>query len=115
MANDDTTPIRIERAMEQLRQEREVFDQRKNQESHWFLLQLAMGYASVFLLVAVIVISALVLFNAEKFPEFAVKAAGVALFTDVVGLLVGVWKIVLQPDFMMKLAPETQEELTGTE
>jgi hypothetical protein len=113
MANSDLTPIRIERAMEQLRQEREVFDQRKSQESRWFLLRLSMGYASVVLLFAVIVISALVLFNTTKFPDFTVKAAGVALFADVVGLLVGVWKIVLKPDFMTKLTAETQEGLLG--
>ena len=112
MASDDMVPIRIERATEQLRQEREVFNQRKNQESRWFLLRLTMGYASVVLLFAVIVISALVLFNSADFPDFTVKAAGAALFADVVGLLVGVWKIVLKPDFMTKLSPETQE---GTE
>jgi len=111
MENDILTPIEIERAMEQLRQEREVFDQRKAQEGRWFFLRLTMGYASVILLVAVIIVSALVLFNSDKFADFTVKAAGAALFADVVGLLVGVWKIVLKPDFMTKLAPETRQEL----
>lgn len=111
MPNNDVTPIQIERAMEQLRQEREVFDQRKNQESRWFLLRLTMGYTSVVLLFAVIAISTLVLFNSSSFPEFTVKAAGAALFADVVGLLIGVWKIVLKPDFITKLSPETQQEL----
>lgn len=111
MASDEITPIRIERAMEQLRQEREVFNQRKSQESRWFVLRLTMGYASVILLFAVIVISSLVLFNSQNFPNFTVKAAGAALFADVLGLLVGVWKIVLKPDFLTRLKAETQEEL----
>src|SRR5450759_4351009 len=112
MPNGDITPIQIERAMEQLRQEREVFDQRKIQEARWFILRLIMGYSSVLLLFAVIIISAIVLFNSQKFPEFTVKAAGAALFADVVGLLVGVWKIVLKPDFITKLTPETKQPLT---
>ncbi|MDG4551868.1 MAG: hypothetical protein P9F19_04680 [Candidatus Contendobacter sp.] len=112
MANNEITPIKIERAMEQLRQEREVFNQRKEQESRWFILRITMGYTSVILLFVVIVISAFILFNSANFPEFAVKSAGAALFADVVGLLIGVWKIVLKPDFITKLTPETQEELS---
>ena len=111
MGDDVLSPIEIERAMEQLRQEREVFDQRKGQEERWFFLRLTMGYSSVVLLVAVIVICALILFNADNFPDFTVKAAGAALFADVVGLLIGVWKIVLKPDFITKLVPETRQEI----
>ena len=108
----DLAPIRIERAMEQLRQEREVFEQRKAQESRWFVLRLTMGYASLILLLAVMVICSIVLFNSSRFPEFTVKAAGAALFADVLGLLIGVWKIVLKPDFITKLTAETIEELS---
>jgi hypothetical protein len=68
-----------------------------------------MGYSSVILLFSVIIISAVILFGSEKFPEFAVKAAAAALFADVVGLLISVWKIVLKPDFVTKLTPETQQ------
>ena len=113
MPSADITPIQIERAMEQLRQEREVFDQRKAQESRWFVLRLVMGYSSVALLVAVIIICGVVMFNSQKFPEFTVKAAGAALFTDVIGLLISVWKIVLRPDSVTKLAPETKQPLTN--
>ena len=111
MPNNDVTPIQIERAMEQLRQEREVFEQRKKQESLWFILRLVMGYTSIVLLFAVIVISTLILFDASKFPDFTVNAAGAALFADVIGLLAGVWKIVLKPDFLTRLNPETQQHL----
>jgi hypothetical protein len=70
-----------------------------------------MGYSSIVLLFTVIVICSLVLFNNTKFSEFTTKAAGAALFTDVVGLLISVWKVVLKPDFITKLTPETQEEI----
>ena len=115
MTTNDSTAIRIERAMEQLRQEREVFDQRKNQESLWFLLRLSMGYSSIVLLFAIIIIASMVLFNAPKFSEFTVRAAGAAVFADVVGLLISVWKIVLNPNFMTKLTAETQQRLAETE
>jgi hypothetical protein len=108
---DNLTPIRIERAMEQLRQERGVFDQRKAQEARWFVLRLIMGYLSVTLLLAVVLLCRFILFNSQRFPEFTVQTAGAALFVDVLGLLIGVWKIVLKPDFMTKLAVETKEEL----
>lgn len=114
MQVDDLTPIKIERATEQLRQEREVFDQRKAQEARWFVLRLTMGYSSVALLLAVMVLCGLVLFDSQRFPEFTVKAAGAALFVDVLGLLIGVWKIVLKPDFITKLTAETKEELADT-
>lgn len=111
MLTGDLAPIKIERAMEQLRQEREVFDQRKSQETRWFALRLTMGYASVALLLAVMIISGMVLFKSNNFPEFAVKAVSAALFVDVLGLLIGVWKIVLKPDFLTKLTTETKENL----
>ena len=112
MQSNELTPIRIERAMEQLRQEREVFNLRKTQESRWFALRLTMGYSSVVLLLAIMFICGVVLFQSSRFQEFTVKAAGAALFVDVLGLLVGVWKIVLKPDFLTKLSAETREGLT---
>lgn len=111
MAAEYLTPIKIERASEQLRQEREVFNQRKRQESLWFLLRLVMGYSSVFLLTAIIFVSTTIIFNSASYPVFTVKSAGAALFVDVLGLLLGVWKVVLNPDSMTKLKPETQETL----
>lgn len=111
MRCENLNSVRVERAIEQLRQERDVFNLRKKQESRWFLLRLTMGYASVALLVIVIIISSIILFNSGNFPVFTVQAAGAALFADVVGLLLGIWKIVLNPKFVTKLSPETQEGL----
>ena len=105
------TPVVIERATEQLRQERETFDQAKRHESRWFILRLVMGYSSVLLLAAIMVIASYVLFNGETFPEGVVTVAGAALFIDVLGLLVAVWKIALNPNFYARLGPVTNVEI----
>jgi hypothetical protein len=97
--------------MERLRQERETFNQHKAHEDRWFLLRLVMGYSSVVLLGAVMVVSSYVLLNNTAFPAGVVTAAGGALFVDVLGLLLGVWKIALNPNFLAKLGPVTRDDL----
>ncbi|MFS2137777.1 hypothetical protein [Duganella sp. Dugasp56] len=99
------TPVMVERAAEQLRQERETFDQQKKQEHLWFILRLSMGFASIVLLGAIMIVSAYILFKNADFPKDVVTAAGAALFVDVLGLLIGVWKIVLSPQSTAKLRP----------
>lgn len=111
MANNLLSPVAIERATEQLRQERETFNQAKDHEGRWFILRLVMGYSAVVLLGAVMVVASYILFNAAAFPGGVVTAAGAALFVDVLGLLIAVWKIALNPDFHAKLTPVTREEL----
>lgn len=97
--------IDIERASERIRQERETFDQRKKQDSQWFILKLIMGFTSILLLAVVLVISAFVLLNHEVFPKSVVGYAGVALFVDILGVIISVWKIVLNPNSITKLDP----------
>jgi uncharacterized membrane protein YfcA len=105
------TPVIIERASEQLRQERETFDQAKKQEQWWFILRLVMGFSSVVLLVAVMVVSVYILFNHADFPTAVVTSSGVALFADVLGMLIGVWKIALNPKSVTKLVPITSSSI----
>jgi hypothetical protein len=111
MPNNVVTPVLIERASEQLRQEREIFDQRKLHEARWFYLRLVMGYSSVVLMTAVMLIAAYILINSSQFSAAVVTSAGAALFVDVLGLLIGVWKIALNPTFISKLTPETHVNL----
>ena len=66
-----------------------------------------MGYAAVALLAAIMFVASYVLFNAEDFPLSVVTAAGAALFADVLGLLIAVWKIALNPHFYARLEPVT--------
>lgn len=107
MPNEDVTPILIERAAEQLRQEREIFEQRKLQESRWFYLRLVMGYSSVILLTSVAAVSSYILMNSGSFSTTVVASAGAALFVDISGLLIAVWKIVLNPSSITELNPVT--------
>lgn len=111
MANSFLSSVAIERATEQLRQERETFNQAKQHEARWFVLRLIMGYSSVVLLGAVMVVASYILFNAADFPAGVVTTAGGALFVDVLGLLIAVWKIALNPDFHAKLSPITHAEI----
>jgi len=90
---------------ERLRQERETFNQHKDHQNHWFRLRLVMGYTSVILLLAIMGVSTYILFNISSFSGSVVTAAGAALFVDSLGLVVSIWKIVFNPDFMTKLAP----------
>src|SRR4051794_488747 len=105
MSPPDLSPVVIERAIERLRQERETFNQHKAHEDRWFLLRLVMGYSSVLLLTAIMMISSYILLNNVHFPATVVTASGAALFVDVLGLLVGVWRIALNPNFLAKLGP----------
>jgi hypothetical protein len=98
----------IARATEQLRQERATFEQARRNEARWFSLRLIMGYASILLLAAIMVVASYVLFNAADFPASVVMAAGAALFVDVLGLLIAVWKIALNPHFYARLEPVTR-------
>lgn len=97
----------VARAAEQLRQERATFEQARRNEARWFSLRLIMGYAAVALLAAIMFVASYVLFNAEDFPLSVVTAAGAALFVDVLGLLIAVWKIALNPHFYARLEPVT--------
>jgi uncharacterized membrane protein YqjE len=114
MPNADLTPIMIEREMERTRQDRETFDQHKKHENRWFMLRLTMGYTSIFLLASIMAVSSIILFNNDKFPASVVTSAGAALFVDVLGLIIGVWKIALNPDFLTKLKPITNSTLSGS-
>tara|TARA_Y100000588_G_scaffold165685_1_gene179682 strand:- start:259 stop:609 length:351 start_codon:yes stop_codon:yes gene_type:complete len=104
-------PVIIERASEQLRQERETFNQAKKHDHWWFILRIVMGFASVVLLIAVMVVSVYILFNASDFPKEVVVSAGASLFVDVCGMLVGVWRVALNPKTVSKLQPTTQSSI----
>ena len=91
-----------------MRQERETFDQRKKQDARWFALRLTMGFMAAMLLPVVAFVAAYVLFYHEDFPPSIVTSAGAVLFADVTGLLIAVWKLVLNPQSATRLEPLTQ-------
>jgi hypothetical protein len=111
MDHSQITPVILARAEEQLRQERFTFDQAKRHEGLWFVLRLVMGYAAVLLLASILVVASYILFNVSQFPPAVVTAAGAAIFVDVLGLLIAVWKIALNPNFYARLSPVTLVDL----
>jgi hypothetical protein len=105
MSDANVSPQALLRLEEQLRQERETFDHRKLQDSKWFLLRLRMGYTAAVMLPVVAIACAYVLFNHPQFPGSVVTSAGAALLVDVLGLIVAVWKVVLNPGSVTRLDP----------
>jgi uncharacterized membrane protein len=99
--------VQKERASERLRQEREIFEQRKKHQAHWFNLRLVMGYSAVVLLMLVMLLASYILAHHLDFPLTVVVSAGAALFADILGLLIGVWKIALNPGSATRLQPVT--------
>ena len=99
--------LRIE---ERLRQERETFDQRKEQEAKWFSLRLRMGYTAAFMLPGVAIVACYILLNSASFNVTVVTSAGAALFADVLGLIAAVWKVVLNPGSVTRLEPIITDE-----
>ena len=96
-----------QRLSESLRQERETFDQHKGQQARWFNLRLYMGYIALAMLPAILLVSTLIVFKHKQFPGDVISFAAGALFVDLLGLIICVWKIVLNPGLMSKLAPVT--------
>ncbi|MEQ8690199.1 MAG: hypothetical protein RIC89_05095, partial [Pseudomonadales bacterium] len=94
---------------ERLRQERETFDQRKEQEGRWFSLRLRMGYTAVVLLPTVAIICGYILLNSNTFPAAVVTSAGAALFVDILGLVAAVFKLVFHERAVTKLEPVTEQ------
>ncbi len=105
-AYSPATPMTIQRALEQLRQERETFDQRKQQDARWFQLRMTMGGLAILIIPAIIVICVLLLSNPHQ--DAAVKSlAASALLVDILGLAGAVWKVVLNPASLTQLSPVT--------
>ena len=105
MSSDDA--FMLARAEEQLRQERETFDQQRRQDRQWFNLRLAVGYSSIVLLGGIVSACILIIAHDPMFPPAVVLSATGVLFGDVLGLLVTVWKVVLNPGRPTRLAPVT--------
>jgi len=108
MANNSSA-IKLTKAAETLRQESETFEQYKTHDRQWFILRLVMGYTAVISLIAILVISAAIIFNYQNYPDKIVSWAGPALFVDILGLIFTVWKVVLNPNFSTKLEPVTKK------
>jgi len=105
---EEMDAITFARAEEQLRQEREAFDQKKKQDGIWFYLRFATGVISLLLLLLIVPICFYIFVNHDQFPDLVVKAASAALFGDVVGLIVMVAKVMVGSGQVRPLEPVTR-------
>ena len=106
----NNSQVQVQRAIEKIRQESETFDQLKKHDRQWFVLRLIMGYSAVVLLISILIISAVIIFNYESYPDKIISWAGPVLFVDILGLIFTVWKVVLNPNFATKLNPVTDDK-----
>ena len=93
------------RAREQLRQERETFHQAKSHGARWFTLRLAMGYAGIGLLLAIALVSGYILPHPASYAPATIVIAETTLLMDVLGLVVSIFKLVLQQGSAVPLKP----------
>jgi hypothetical protein len=100
-------PSELLETEERLRQERETFNQRKSHEERWFLLRLRMGYAAVVMLPSIAIFCGSVVWSPSAYSAGIVTAAATTLFVDLVGFLIAVWKVVLNPTAVTRLEPVT--------
>lgn len=95
------------RAREQLRQERETFDQAKTHGAQWFRLRLCMAYATIALLILVAIVCAVIVIRPAGYPVTVITAASAALLVDIVALAAGIFKLVLPHSSAASLKPIT--------
>lgn len=87
-----TDAVVLAQAEERLRQERELFDQKKAQDRKVFVLRLAMGWTAVFLLVAICAFAGFVILNHSSFGTATVTAATSALLVEALALVLAIWR-----------------------
>ena len=109
MKTSDPRKMLARQIAERLRQEKETFDQQQRQDQSWFCLRLAMGAVALVLLPAVFYVTSRILLYPDGYSVGVVTSAGIALFTDVLGLVISIWKIVLSPGSSTKLGPITKK------
>lgn len=82
----------VAQAEERLRQERELFDQQKAQDTKTFRLRLAMGWTAVALLLAICVLSGVIIVDHAAYTTAQVTAATTALLVEALGLVIATWR-----------------------
>ncbi|HBK04685.1 MAG TPA: hypothetical protein DDZ81_02345 [Acetobacteraceae bacterium] len=95
------------RAREQLRQERETFDQAKAHDARWFTLRLAAGYAGIGLLLVIALGSGYLLLFPASYSPATIAISATTLLGDMLGLVASIFKLVLQQRSSVPLKPVT--------
>ena len=96
------------RAREQLRQERETFNQAKRHDARWFGLRLTMGYATILLFLATAPIAGYVVLRPSSYSGSTIVIGAITLLGDMLGLVAANFKLVLRQDSGRSLRPVTE-------
>ncbi len=104
--------VLLQRASEQIRQERVTFDHRVGQDRQWFRIRLAMGIMAL-LLIPAFFVTAIIMVWSESLSNEIRLAAAATLLADVLGLIIAMWKIVLAPGTTDRLEPVTLADDVG--
>ncbi len=96
-----------DRAEEQLRQERDAFDQQKWIAKRWFVFRQLAVSLSMLVLLAILAFAIYVVTRADLYPWPMVCGAGTAIFGEILYAMVFVWKTALSPEWSKALQPIT--------
>jgi hypothetical protein len=100
--------IAIQREIERIRQEQEIFNHRLKKDKRSNNLKLFIGYTAILLLTGILIFSIYILVNNSEFPEKIVDKALYALFGDILGLIITVWRFSMKNNNADNLEPATR-------
>jgi hypothetical protein len=103
--------MKTERAREQLRQEREAFEQTRREVARWSVLRLCVGYGGLALMTGIAGVAGVVVLHPDQYGPVPVGAAATALLVDMVSLAASIARLILSRSSMMVLEPVTRGAL----
>jgi len=101
------------RAREQLRQEREAFEQAFRHDRAWFTLRLAMGYLGLAIMLAIFVMAMWVLTHPLTYGPLPIGAAALSMTSQALVISYGIVRLVLSQANVDRLEPVTISTPSG--
>jgi hypothetical protein len=99
--------IALAQAQQRLQQERETFEQRKQQDASWFKVRRAIGWVAVITLPAILVVAGLIIRFHGSFSDSTVAIATSALLVDALATAGSLYKMVIGTQGNNPLEPVT--------
>jgi hypothetical protein len=94
-----------------LEQEKICFEESRKHYNRWNILKLVLGYSAIAILICIMFICGFIIFNYTKFSDEIILSCICALFIDIVGLMVSIYKIVLKENHISEFKQTTKREL----
>jgi hypothetical protein len=112
MTDPTSEIIAVANDEERLRQERETFNQMKQQDARWFVIRQAMSWVAIILVPTIAATCVWIILDHHDFTIATVTVAASTLLIDVLGLFISIWKIVLGSG-PQTLGPITEKTNSG--